>query len=333
MPIADVLTPNQFECEQLVEGPLKTVADALQACKHLHRMGPKVVVISSFIETTAQSSDKPSELVVIGSQVVSESLCEQYELRVPWIDSYYTGTGDLFAALLLAWLNRLPHDFQRVLENVLSTIQDVLKMTLELGGRNCDLKLIQSRHVIADPTVSLHARAVAEPLRSVWIDLDVLLGTDLLQAHTHWAQQLAVDAQPDELPTDLTDVIVGRRSMVQAFVQEISSVVGGLDRVLILSRVSEASARHLLQQWGDDLAALSVITTAQLRDQLSTDVSGSSPAERATFVGSFSPALLNAVKKRGFHTVEVAASPSAPLATQGLGAYLQAHNAACAWAA
>jgi pyridoxine kinase len=166
VPIADVLTPNQFECELLTEMQIDTVADALQACKALHARGPSVVVISSFQEERADGSVNTSELVVIGSKATLHdgeipTTYEQYEIRVPHIDSYYTGTGDLFAALLLAWLNKLPSDFQQVLENVLSTIQSVLQITLRLGGRNCELKLIQSRHVIAHPLQVVTATALS----------------------------------------------------------------------------------------------------------------------------------------------------------------------------
>lgn len=159
VPIADVLTPNQFECELLAEMKLATVADALAACKKLHAQGPRVVVISSF-EEAGGDTKTPRELLVIGSRVTGDATFEQYEVRFPWIDSYYTGTGDLFAALLLAWLHRYPRDFKRVLENVISTIQDVLRITLALGGKNCDLKLIQSRNVIANPAIRIHATAL-----------------------------------------------------------------------------------------------------------------------------------------------------------------------------
>ncbi|EGZ26546.1 hypothetical protein PHYSODRAFT_292869 [Phytophthora sojae] len=180
LPICDVLTPNQYECELLAEMELRTVKDAMRACKKLHTLGPKVVVISSFQE--ASEGETPKELVVIGSKVIAgieggEPRCEQYEVRFPWIDSYYTGTGDLFAALLLAWLYRFPNDFKRALENVISTIQDVLRITLKLGGKDCDLKLIQSRHVITNPTVRYVAKPLSVPVLSVLVDLNILLGT------------------------------------------------------------------------------------------------------------------------------------------------------------
>ncbi|KAE9184521.1 hypothetical protein PF005_g21642 [Phytophthora fragariae] len=65
LPICDVLTPNQYECELLTEMELRMVKDATRACKKLRTLGPKVVVISSFQEDS--EGETPKELVVIGS--------------------------------------------------------------------------------------------------------------------------------------------------------------------------------------------------------------------------------------------------------------------------
>ncbi|KAE9323977.1 hypothetical protein PR003_g16839 [Phytophthora rubi] len=65
LPICDVLTPNQYECELLAEMELRMVKDATRACKKLRTLGPKVVVISSFQEDS--EGETPKELVVIGS--------------------------------------------------------------------------------------------------------------------------------------------------------------------------------------------------------------------------------------------------------------------------
>ena len=45
--LASVLTPNQFEAEQLVQQPVVTEADALRACRALHAKGPATVVRKS----------------------------------------------------------------------------------------------------------------------------------------------------------------------------------------------------------------------------------------------------------------------------------------------
>lgn len=42
--LATVVTPNQFEAEQLTEHPIRTEEDALHACEALHLQGPSTVV-------------------------------------------------------------------------------------------------------------------------------------------------------------------------------------------------------------------------------------------------------------------------------------------------
>ena len=44
VPLATVITPNQFEAEQLTEQPIKTEQDALKACQALLQRGPQTVV-------------------------------------------------------------------------------------------------------------------------------------------------------------------------------------------------------------------------------------------------------------------------------------------------
>ena len=47
MPLASVLTPNQFEAELLTERTIRSEADASAACRLLHERGPHTVVITS----------------------------------------------------------------------------------------------------------------------------------------------------------------------------------------------------------------------------------------------------------------------------------------------
>ena len=44
LPLATLLTPNQFEAEQLTGAPVTTEQEALQACHALLAKGPKTVV-------------------------------------------------------------------------------------------------------------------------------------------------------------------------------------------------------------------------------------------------------------------------------------------------
>ncbi|GMF52448.1 unnamed protein product [Phytophthora fragariaefolia] len=235
---------------------LRTVKDAMRACKKLHTLGPKVVVISSFQE--AAEGETPNELIVIGSKVVASGInggeprCEQYEVRFPWIDSYYTGTGDLFAALLLAWLYRFPNDFKRALENVISTIQDVLRITLKLGGKDCDLKLIQSRHVIANPIVRYFAKPLSVPVLYVLVDFDILLGTTT-----------GSEGKVDDIPAD---VVIKRRELLETLV-----LLVGQKNVRIATSYSVPSTEALLEQVSKNGVAFKAVSWADMTKALPAD--------------------------------------------------------------
>lgn len=303
LPICHVLTPNQYECELLAEMKISTVEEAMRACKKLHLLGPKVVVISSFHE--AFENETLKELVVIGSKVITSSdskgrsYCEQFEVRFPYIDSYYTGTGDLFAALLLAWLHHHPNDFKRALENVISTIQDVLQITLDLGGKNCDLKLIQSRNVIAHPTVRFLAKPLAVPVVFVLMDLDVLLGT------TSDGQLIDVPANASIKRLELLDALI--------------SLVGAKN-VSIVTNYTAPSTRALIDQFAQSKPRLKNISVADIHARISH-------ADKArnceTLVVTSSTVLIEQVSRALYQVVSATASDEAVVN------YVKEHNNRC----
>ena len=56
-------------------------------------------------------------------------------MEIPKLDATFTGTGDLFASVLLAWLHRHPNDLALACEATVSTVQAVLKRTLAHAQR------------------------------------------------------------------------------------------------------------------------------------------------------------------------------------------------------
>lgn len=48
----------------------------------------------------------------------------------------FTGTGDLFAALFLAWMHKSNNDLKDSLEKTIATLQAVLKRTLQYSNGN-----------------------------------------------------------------------------------------------------------------------------------------------------------------------------------------------------
>jgi pyridoxine kinase len=83
VPVASMLTPNQFEVELLTGLRITSEQDGLTACNTLHNAGPrKVVITSAFIE---------GKLLLIGShKKTEEQPPEQFKIEIPKIPAYFT---------------------------------------------------------------------------------------------------------------------------------------------------------------------------------------------------------------------------------------------------
>ena len=62
---------------------------------------------------------------------------EIFKLCFPRLKATFTGTGDVFAALLLAWLHR-SHSLKEALELTVATLQSILKRTISSIEGECD---------------------------------------------------------------------------------------------------------------------------------------------------------------------------------------------------
>jgi pyridoxine kinase len=183
IPLADVITPNQFEVEQLTGISIRSHDDAKLACLTLHNMGPALVIITSLcIEGSERdSSDVPNKeekITVLASQRKkndtenSEFLHEMWSIQTPIIDGRFTGTGDLCAALILGWTAKEPNNLKEVMEKVISTMFSVIQLThnhmkaesekdgqdnfdYSVGQR--ELRLIQSKSIIENPVILFEA--------------------------------------------------------------------------------------------------------------------------------------------------------------------------------
>ncbi|KAK9091705.1 hypothetical protein Sjap_024882 [Stephania japonica] len=158
VPVASMLTPNQFEAEQLTGLRIATERDGLEACNMLHASGPSKVVI-----TSVHIGDN---LLLIGShQKVKGQPPEQFKIVIPKIPAYFTGTGDLMTALLLGWSNKYPDHLDRASELAVSTLQALLHRTLsdyeKVGfdpkSSSLEIRLIQSQDDIRNPKVNYKA--------------------------------------------------------------------------------------------------------------------------------------------------------------------------------
>lgn len=76
-------------------------------------------------------------LIIILSLFITQGQHKRIRMEVPKLDAVFTGTGDLFASVLLAWLYRHPNDLALACEATVSTVQAVLRRTLAHAQREC----------------------------------------------------------------------------------------------------------------------------------------------------------------------------------------------------
>eukprot|EP00277_Geminigera_cryophila_P001354 CAMPEP_0179428868 /NCGR_PEP_ID=MMETSP0799-20121207/14418_1 /TAXON_ID=46947 /ORGANISM="Geminigera cryophila, Strain CCMP2564" /LENGTH=310 /DNA_ID=CAMNT_0021204549 /DNA_START=95 /DNA_END=1027 /DNA_ORIENTATION=+ len=165
-PLASVLTPNQFEAELLSGINIIDLPSALKAVDWLHDLGIPCVVITSI-----SFPSEPDTITLLASLVHSANggeggaRKERVKMNVKKLPQSFTGTGDLIAALLLAWFQR-GADLKTVVEYATATVQAVLSKTLQASDgsvRSRELQLIASRDQIANPQVPDSLRAERLP--------------------------------------------------------------------------------------------------------------------------------------------------------------------------
>ena len=164
IPKADVVTPNQFETEQLTGIKVETTEDARKACEALHEMGPSVVFITSAIldeNVNVDDDDGNKMITIIASQRnKSDGKQEMWRIDCPKIPGSFTGTGDVTACLLLGHLESHPDDLPLVMEKVINTMYLLIQRTHQAKGktvRSKELRLIQSKDIIENPPTTFKA--------------------------------------------------------------------------------------------------------------------------------------------------------------------------------
>lgn len=157
LPIASILTPNHFEAELLTRSTIKTTDDAFAACVTLHDAGVRTVVI-----TSADLGGDDQMITLLASQRHAGARADaRFRIDIPVLPGAYTGTGDLTAALLLAWMHKLGDaELAPVLEHAIASVQAVLRRTHDEAGPGEELRLVQSIADLVSPRVSLRALRV-----------------------------------------------------------------------------------------------------------------------------------------------------------------------------
>jgi pyridoxine kinase len=136
VPVADVLTPNQFELGFLTGTDPHTLEEVLESADAARAMGPSTILVTS-VETGEDT---------IGLMAVDDA--GAWLVETPLLPMKANGSGDLTAALFTAHL----HDSgsaEVAVARTVSSVYAVLRDTLESGER--ELRLVAAQDAIASP--------------------------------------------------------------------------------------------------------------------------------------------------------------------------------------
>lgn len=169
VPVADIITPNQFEAELLSGRKIHNQEEALEVMDMLHSMGPDTVVITSSDLPSPRGSDY---LTALGSQRIRNPdgsvVTERIRMDMHRVDAVFVGTGDLFAAMLLAWTHKHPNNLKVACEKTLSAMHHVLQRTIRCAQAQAgqgkkpspaqlELRMVQSKRDIESPEIVVQA--------------------------------------------------------------------------------------------------------------------------------------------------------------------------------
>lgn len=148
VPVADIITPNQFELGFLTDTEPDTLESTLASVDLAHAMGPRTVLVTS-VERPDREEGTIEMLAADGKGA--------WLVQTPHLPMKANGSGDVTAALFTA--HYVETGSARIaLERTASSVYDLLKATLESGER--ELQLVEAQEFYANPQMQFTARQV-----------------------------------------------------------------------------------------------------------------------------------------------------------------------------
>jgi pyridoxine kinase len=148
VPVADIITPNQFELGFLTDTEPFSLESTLESVDLARAMGPSVVLVTS-VERPDREPGTIDMLAVDGNGA--------WKVTTPHLPYKANGSGDVTAALFAAHY-RETGDAAVSLERTASSVFDLIELTYKSGER--ELQLIQAQEFYAHPRLQFTAERV-----------------------------------------------------------------------------------------------------------------------------------------------------------------------------
>ncbi|MDF2554894.1 MAG: pyridoxal kinase [Microbacterium sp.] len=148
VPVADIITPNQFELGFLTDTNPGTIEETLASADLARAMGPRTVLVTSVERPDRE--DGTIEMMVVDDNGA-------WIVQTPLLPMKANGSGDVTAALFTAHY-RASGDAADALARTTSSVYDLLAATHESGQR--ELQLVESQEYYAHPRMQFAPRRV-----------------------------------------------------------------------------------------------------------------------------------------------------------------------------
>ncbi|WP_300269361.1 pyridoxal kinase PdxY [Microbacterium sp.] len=148
VPVADIITPNQFELGYLTGTEPDTLESTLASVDAAFAMGPQTVLV-----TSVERPDREEGTI----EMLAADQTGAWIVQTPHLPLKANGSGDVTAALFTAHYVSTG-SAQVALERTASSVFDLLQLTLDSGAR--ELQLIEAQEHYAHPRMQFTARQV-----------------------------------------------------------------------------------------------------------------------------------------------------------------------------
>jgi pyridoxine kinase len=148
VPTAEIITPNHFELDYLAGRASKTLAQARDAVKAVHDLGPGVIMVTSL-----RTEETPNDAIDL--MVSDTKNC--FRLRTPLLPLTPNGAGDVIAALFFAHYLR-EGKIDVALSRATSAIFGVLAKTAEAGTP--EIQIVTAQDQLVNPSRSFVAQDI-----------------------------------------------------------------------------------------------------------------------------------------------------------------------------
>ncbi|KIW25352.1 pyridoxal kinase, variant 1 [Cladophialophora immunda] len=155
---ADLILPNQFEAELLSGVSISSLSGVANAVRTLHAVyGTRHVVVTSVrvgdsASTVTEGTGEGAALTVVGSSRRQDGSARLFKVEVPVLDCYFSGTGDMFAALMVARLREACAQMNLLDRPSWMPDDDVEAVDLPLA--KATEKVLNSMHMILEKTIA-----------------------------------------------------------------------------------------------------------------------------------------------------------------------------------